>query len=98
MLLTLTQVGIGSNGEIQPTRRSPSMPEFWPRLIKLASDCHVQNAKLSRFSSNEIILQATKDILAGQELLVWFGDDILADDTGIPPYLSPFNIRGNEIH
>jgi len=41
-----------------------------------------------------VVLQAIKDIHEGQELLMWFGEDLLVDEMEIPPYLSPTNIRG----
>jgi hypothetical protein len=79
------------------TNNCTTRSSFWPRIIRVAADCHEQNVCLSRLSSSEVILQATKDIQIGQELLVWFGEDILSDEMGIPPYLSPFNIRGKFI-
>jgi len=67
---------------------------FWIKSIQFAPDCHVQNARICRWQSDAVILQATKQIPAGDELFLWFGEDVLVNDLGIPPYLNPQNIRG----
>jgi hypothetical protein len=90
---SILQVGIWSNSEIQPLNTS-QIPQFWPKLIKIAPDCHAQNVQLSRVNRSEVVLSATKDIPSGTELLLWFDEDILMDEMNIPPYLSPVNIRG----
>lgn len=69
---------------------------FWPKLIDIASDCHDQNIKLTRLPTKEtLILQVIRDIPAGQPLRLWFSEDLMLTELGIPPYLSPFNIKGN---
>jgi hypothetical protein len=94
LLINSFQVGIWTNGEIQPLNTS-QIPSFWPRLIKIAPDCHVQNVQLYRVNGSEVVvIQAIKDVQQGQELLLWFDEEILMDEMEIPPYLSPANIRG----
>ncbi|ODN00051.1 hypothetical protein Ocin01_06631 [Orchesella cincta] len=87
------QIGVTASGELQPV--SPIPVVFWPKLIDLASDCHDQNIKLCRWKTKDtLILQTTRDIHIGQKLQMWFSEDLMMSELGIPPYLSPFNIKG----
>ncbi len=87
------QIGVSVSDEMQPI--SPVSALFWPKLIDIASDCHEQNIKLRKWNSKDtFILQATRDIPAGQKLQLWFSEDLMISDLGIPPYLSPYNIKG----
>ncbi|CAG9768685.1 unnamed protein product [Ceutorhynchus assimilis] len=79
----------------------------WVRAIKLADDCHGYNVQLRfhpsfrLFPSNlraynnqlpKIILQAIRPIEAGEELQMWFSEDVLA--TLQIAFLGLSNIRG----
>ncbi|CAL8109608.1 unnamed protein product [Orchesella dallaii] len=87
------QIGITASGEIQPVSQVPLV--FWPKIIDIASDCHDQNVKLCRWKTKDtLILQTTRDIRIGQKLQMWFSEDLMMSELGIPPYLSPFNIKG----
>ena len=90
------QVGVWQSGEISLLGAGVVGTQFWPKLIPIAPDCHAQNVRICRWQGNTVVLQATRTILTGQPLFLWFGEDLLINDLGIPPYLSPSNIRGNE--
>ncbi|CAG7836061.1 unnamed protein product [Allacma fusca] len=92
-LTTQLQVGIWQNGEICPLIATTSLI-FWPKLISIAPDCHSQNVRVCRWQGNTVVLQSTRLIMTGQQLFLWFGEDLLINDLGIPPYLNPSNIRG----
>lgn len=95
VLFLILQIGVSVSAEMQPISQTSL---FWPKLIDIASDCHEQNIKLRKWNSKDtFILQATRDISAGQKLQLWFSEDLMISDLGIPPYLSPYNIKGMHI-
>ncbi|KAL3281301.1 hypothetical protein HHI36_004512 [Cryptolaemus montrouzieri] len=79
----------------------------WVRAIRLSNDCHsyniqlklqpsqrVSNALLKSSPMPQLILQTVRPILAGQELLLWFSEDILAMLQ--IAFLTPANIQGQK--
>ncbi|XP_044751516.1 zinc finger protein 426 [Coccinella septempunctata] len=80
----------------------------WVRAIRLSDDCHNYNIQLKlkpsqRISNNlpnknisapQLILQVVRPIVAGQELLLWFSEDILAMLQ--IAFLTPANIQGQK--
>ena len=94
----LLQVGVWQSGEISLLGGGGVIgTQFWPKLVPIAPDCHAQNVRICKWHGNTVVLQATRMILTGQPLYLWFGEDLLINDFGIPPYLSPSNIRGMKI-
>ncbi|XP_050301417.1 histone-lysine N-methyltransferase PRDM16 [Anthonomus grandis grandis] len=80
-----------------------SQSAHWVRAIRLANDCHSYNVQLKFQPSyrvysavkgglqSKLILQAVRPIEAGQELLLWFSEDILALLQVV--FLKPSNIQ-----
>lgn len=78
----------------------------WSRALRLSDDCHSYNIQLkfhTAFQNDlnnsmktvenpELVLQVIKPIDAGQELLLWFSEDILAMLQ--VAFLTPANIQG----
>lgn len=80
----------------------------WIRSIRLSDDCHNYNTQLRLLPSQrlsnilnksvsmpKLILQTVRPIEAGQELLLWFSEDILAMLQ--MAFLTPSNIQGKYI-
>lgn len=68
----------------------------WLGYLRPARDRHEQNLEALRDPARGLIYVRTlREIVKGEELLVWYGDE-LARECGIP-ILSPANIRG-KIH
>ncbi|CAH1183085.1 unnamed protein product [Phaedon cochleariae] len=74
----------------------------WIRAIRLSDDCHSYNVQLKLHAvSNQaadrlpkLMLQAVRPVEAGQELLLWFSEDVLA--TLQIAFLTPANIQGQK--
>jgi hypothetical protein len=77
------------------------------RALRLSDDCHSYNIQLrfqptqrpgTSFTKNvptpKLILQAVRPIEMGQELLLWFSEDILAMLQ--IAFLTPANIQGEQ--
>lgn len=78
----------------------------WLRAIRLSDDCHSYNIQLKFYPSSQLsmntttkdvkspqlVLQVVKTIEAGQELLLWFSEDILAMLQ--VAFLTPGHIQG----
>jgi hypothetical protein len=64
--------------------------------IRAARDRHEQNVEVTRDPRGLVVYRTLREISRGDELLVWFGDD-LARQNSIP-VLSPSNIRGELSH
>lgn len=77
----------------------------WVRAIRLSDDCHnyniqlklkpsqrISNSSNKNTSPSQLILQVVRPIQAGQELLLWFSEDILAMLQ--IAFLTPANIQG----
>ncbi|XP_013785958.1 PR domain zinc finger protein 13-like [Limulus polyphemus] len=66
----------------------------WVKLVRVARDCHEQNAQLTRTSEEHLVLETTRNISAGEELFVWFATDMLFEQA--IPFLLPSQILGQE--
>lgn len=64
----------------------------WARYIAIAKNCHEQNIEITN-TVQGLILRATRNIKAGEELFVWVGTDLLSKLEF--PFLKPYNIKGN---
>lgn len=63
----------------------------WLKIVEFANDCQACNVLL--ISTTEgVILQTIRDITAGEPLLMWFTENILAMLN--IPFLTPSNIQG----
>ncbi|CAH1108842.1 unnamed protein product [Psylliodes chrysocephalus] len=79
---------------------SPST--HWIRALRLSDDCHSYNLQLKLQPYNslktsqppKLILQAMRPIEIGQELQLWFSEDILAMLQMV--FLTPANIQGQK--
>ncbi|KAF5269174.1 hypothetical protein FQR65_LT02474 [Abscondita terminalis] len=73
----------------------------WIRAIRLSDDCHSYNVELKLESTtnrkctfSKLIMQTIRPISVGQELLLWFSEDILA--LMQMAFLTPANIQGQK--
>ncbi|XP_042148089.1 PR domain zinc finger protein 13-like [Ixodes scapularis] len=74
--------------------KEPSVGVSLCRGVRLARDCHEQNAQLGRGADGRLWLQTSKALVAGEELRAWFAVDLLAElDV---PILTPAHIRGHQ--
>ncbi|CAH0556841.1 unnamed protein product [Brassicogethes aeneus] len=103
-------VGTNSYGTIDLEDKSKetwSKTTHWIRALRLSDDCHSYNMQLrlqpsqrpcSTLNKNlptpKLILQAVRPIEMGQELLLWFSEDILAMLQIV--FLTPANIQGQK--
>ncbi|XP_017785217.1 PREDICTED: PR domain zinc finger protein 16 [Nicrophorus vespilloides] len=105
----IVQISVGANsyGTMELEEGSKSVwnrDVHWVRALRLADDCHsynIQLRKLPHHSSNleneekpKLVLQAVRSVEPGQELLLWFSEDILA--TLHMGFLTPANIQGQK--
>jgi hypothetical protein len=68
--------------------------KFWLRNVRVADDIPGANVLLDMMD-DKIELKAIKSISAGDELLLWFSEEILSF-MGIP-FLTPSNIQGEHL-
>lgn len=66
----------------------------WVRALRLSDDCHSYNVQLriEPLNNSKLVLQVVRPIEAGEELLLWFSEDILAILQIV--FLTPANIQG----
>lgn len=68
----------------------------WARAIRLSEDCHNYNIQLRLLPHQRVypklVLQTVRPIEAGQELQLWFSEEILAKLQMV--FLTPINIQG----
>jgi len=65
----------------------------WLLEARLADDCHSYNVLLQRSGAgNTLILYAVKTIRSGEELQLWFSEQMLV--LLAVPFLTPLNIQG----
>lgn len=90
---------VSSRGFLQCNVAETKVPEqIWIKQLRLAMDVHSNNTILETRTANDdgssvsVYLRAIRNIDAGEELLLWFSEEILAL-IGIP-FLTPANIRG----
>ncbi|GJQ67583.1 hypothetical protein Trydic_g8389 [Trypoxylus dichotomus] len=102
-------VGVNSFGtiELEGSSRSTWFKDIhWIRALRLADDCHSYNVQLRLLSSPKqstssssiseptLLLQSVRPISPGQELLLWFSEEILAMLQVV--FLTPANIQGQK--
>jgi hypothetical protein len=64
---------------------------------RLADDCHSYNVVLQRgVASNTVVLYVARTIRSGEELQLWFSEQILV--ALAVPFLTPLNIQGKTEH
>ncbi|KAL1513412.1 hypothetical protein ABEB36_002831 [Hypothenemus hampei] len=100
-------VGVTSFGTLDLDKKSKNawnQKVHWVRAIRLSDDCHTYNVQLKfqpsyRFYATtrggpqpKLILQAVRSIEIGQELQLWFSEEILAMLQVV--FLNPLNIQG----
>lgn len=101
-------VGTNSRGILDLDGKSKeiwSSNVHWARAVRLSEDCHSYNLLVrlqpSRFCGEaassipkkpKLVLQTVKPVEVGQELLLWFSEDILA--VLQVAFLTPANIQG----
>lgn len=77
-----------------PDDKTPE--HIWIRKLRLAMDVHSNNTILEVSTGDkdgkELRLRVLRNIEAGEELLLWFSEEILA--LMYIPFLTPANIRG----
>jgi hypothetical protein len=83
-------VCVQSDGTIAP-QDAALKHKFWIKNIRVADDIPGANVLLD-MSDDKIELKAIKMISSGDELLLWFSEEIL-NFMGIP-FLTPANIQG----
>lgn len=88
---------VNEDGRLCPKAKSSNY--HWIQAIRLANDCHSYNTRvcLDKPEGGEspmprLILEVTRPIKAGHELLLWFSEDILAILQ--MAFLTPANIQG----
>ncbi|KAF2892616.1 hypothetical protein ILUMI_13556 [Ignelater luminosus] len=97
-------IDVDSTGHIESNDASKQVwckNIHWIRALRLSDDCHSYNTQLKlqtssskTCSSSKLILQAVKPISLGQELLLWFSDEILTMLQMV--FLTPANIQGQK--
>lgn len=108
LFLFQISVKVNTYGTIELENRSREIwckDIHWIRALRLSDDCHSYNMQLrlhptqkpcSNLNKNlptpKLILQSVKPIAAGEELLLWFSEDILAMLQ--IAFLTPANIQG----
>lgn len=66
---------------------------FWVKSMNIARDTYSYNALLEITGDRKLCLKIVKNIASGDEVLLWFTEEILAV-MGVP-FLTPANIQGN---
>ncbi|KAI4464953.1 hypothetical protein MML48_3g00007039 [Holotrichia oblita] len=104
-------VGVNTFGTIELENNSKttwSDDIHWIRALRLSDDCHSYNVQLrllsspkqstssSSISEPSLLLQCVRPISPGQELLLWFSEEILAMLQIV--FLTPANIQGIQIY
>ncbi|XP_030747926.1 uncharacterized protein LOC115876327 [Sitophilus oryzae] len=96
----------GTLGLDKASKEIWNQPCHWVRAIRLAEDCHSYNVQLKLQPSYRIypnirkkplpklIIQVVRPISSGQELQLWFSEDILGMLQVV--FLTPSNIQGQE--
>lgn len=110
MLLLQISVGVNTYGTIELENNSKTTwanDIHWVRALRLSDDCHSYNVQLrllpspkqstptSSILESSLLLQCVRPISPGQELLLWFSEEILAMLQIV--FLTPANIQGTNI-
>ncbi|XP_069688873.1 histone-lysine N-methyltransferase MECOM [Periplaneta americana] len=84
-------VRVSDEGRLSPVGRGAR----WLLQGRLADDCHSCNVMLRRGDAcNTVLLQAVKAVRSGEELRIWFSEQLLA--ALAVPFLTPLNIQGEK--
>ncbi|XP_065340543.1 PR domain zinc finger protein 13 [Cloeon dipterum] len=82
-------VKLSGSGRFEPADATKG----WIRAARLAPDCHMGNVRIQRGRRKGCVaLRAVRPISAGDELQLWFSEELLAALR--IPYLNPANIQG----
>jgi hypothetical protein len=85
-------VGVSEEGKL----RAAGCGRRWVLHTRLADDCHSYNVMLQTSgASNTVTLHVVRSISSGEELQLWFSEQVLAT-LGVP-FLTPLNIQGNSV-
>ncbi|KAF5288595.1 hypothetical protein FQA39_LY15374 [Lamprigera yunnana] len=97
-------IGMDDDGSLDLQKSSKqvwSNDVHWVRALRLSDDCHSYNVQLKlqslskkSLSCSKLILEAIRPIPMGQELLLWFSEDVLALLQMV--FLTPANIQGQK--
>lgn len=79
-----------AKGYLQPEPNLPS--NSWITKIRLSNEVHSANSILETNSNRQIQLKLVKNIEAGQEVLLWFSQEVTT--LMQIPFLTPINIQG----
>jgi hypothetical protein len=92
VVILQTFVKLTGSGRFEPTALDSA--KGWIRAAKLASDCHTGNVRIQKGRRKGCVaLRAVRSISAGEELQLWFCEELLAA-LRVPSYLTPANIQG----
>ncbi|XP_055691042.1 zinc finger protein 77 [Lutzomyia longipalpis] len=84
---------VASKGHLQPTDKSLTSSGGWIRMLQPAKDVHSSNIVLELTDGGSCVnLRTTKNISQGEDLQLWFSEEILAFMQ--IPFLSPISIQG----
>lgn len=88
----LNKIGIhlSEAGRLESNDRIPI--NSWIRYLKFSNDVHSNNIMLELAAKQKVILRTTRNIDPGDEIQLWFSEDLLAVMN--IPFLTPANIRG----
>lgn len=89
-------VAIDCDGFLKANSEATKCSNLWVKLINIAHDTYSNNALLEVSGDRKLRLKIVKNVAAGDELLLWFSEEILAI-MGVP-FLTPANIQGKNEH
>lgn len=84
-------LAIDSDGYLKANSEA-SKRSFWVKSMNIAHDTYSNNALLEIGGDRKLRLKVVKNIAAGDEMLLWLSEEILAV-MGVP-FLTPANIQG----
>lgn len=79
-----------AKGYLQPEPNLPS--NSWITKVRLSNEVHSANCILETNSNRQVQLKLVKSLEAGQEMLLWFSQEVTT--VMQIPFLSPINIQG----
>lgn len=85
-------VTIDAEGFLKIVGESMHRRTFWVKSLNVAHDTYSNNAQLEISGDRKLRLKIVKNIGVGDEVLLWFSEEILAI-MGVP-FLTPANIQG----
>lgn len=85
-------VAIDSDGFLKANSEATRRHHFWLKSMNIAHDTYSNNALLEVSGDRKLRLKIVKNVAAGEELLLWYSEEILA--VMAVPFLTPANIQG----